>query len=306
MMNKLDCEDFGVCTKEDLVQENKSLVLHLRIHSKPVQTVEDETTDATLTQLPQNETYHELMKYNPSIHHVPVAYEKENTDSIPFLLQVEQAVDSKQNQDLASCTADDAPHIAPVDNTNPNVCSTLDTGNKWCCWWCTYAFNHEPYTLPVRVDKQNTYETIGQFCTPECCAAYIFDSKNNYSDPWKQYEMLHRMLINLKENNQVHIKLAPPRETLQRFGGPYSIQEYRKLLSDYRKDVQLCTSPIQPVQRHVEEISVDFTTKKHKFLPIDTTRIKRAENELSLKRKKKQNSENTLETFMRLRITEQN
>ena len=104
----------------------------------------------------------------------------------------------------------------------------------------------------------------------------------------------------------MHIKLAPPRESLQRFGGPYSILEYRKILSDYRKDVQLCTSPIQPVQRNFEEITVDFTTKKHKFLPIDTSRVKRAETELSLKRKKKQNSENTLETFMRLRITEQN
>ena len=319
MIEKNDCEDFGVCTKDDFFQDNKSLVLHLRIHSKPVAAkgATHPVEDSSLTQLPQNETYHELMKYTPALHNVPVAYENDNTDSFPFMLR-ESVDDARTSIDTVETALSSAtPHL-PTTGGGPDdavdqpigdaTCTFVqpDTESKWYCWWCTHAFNHEPHSMPIRVDKKQTYETVGQFCSPECCAAYIFDSKNKYSDPWKQYEMLHQMILAADQYSDVHIKLAPPRETLQRFGGPYSIVEYRKIVSDYRKDVHLCTSPIRPVQRNYEEISVDFTVKKHKFLPIDTSRVKRAETELSLKRKKKKNTDNTLETFMRLRITEQN
>jgi hypothetical protein len=301
MMSDGGDEDYGICSQANVTQENANLILHLRVHSKqrPAQS-ESETTSSTASALPYtNKTYNDLMKYTPSLNEVPVAYEKDMSDSYPFLFNSMQPAGEED--------ATDAP---PTAATDPEGIPTGDlvksTDNTHCCWWCTYSFTHEPFAVPLRYTSNHTYNTLGRFCTPECCAAYIFDSKTSHGDPWKHYELLHRMVRKAVDGEPVHIKLAPPRETLQRFGGPYTIQKYRECLSNYKKDVRVTMTPIQPIHKNVEEVTVDYTKKTHKFLPIDTTRVKRAETELSLKRKKKHTSENTLETFMRLRITDQN
>ena len=118
-----------------------------------------------------------------------------------------------------------------------------------------------------------------------------------------QYEMLHRMVHKVVYRVRVRIKLAPPRETLKKFGGSYSHNDYRQLLSNYRTDVRLLMPPIQPVQAIIEETPVNYSKPMKKFVPIDATRVQRATTELRLRRKKKQTNENTLENFMRLRIT---
>jgi hypothetical protein len=122
-------------------------------------------------------------------------------------------------------------------------------------------------------------------------------------DPWKQYEMLHRMVTKMVTKVKVRIKLAPPRETLQKFGGPYTIDEYRRILNDYRVDVRITMPPVNPLNGVTEEIPVDYVKQKKKFVPIDSSRVEKATNELRLKRKKKHAEENTLETFMQLRIS---
>ena len=155
MIHKADCEDFGVCTKEEFFQDNKSLVLHLRIHSK-TDTISEapEHTDISLTQLPQNETYHEIMKYKPSLHNVPVAYEKDNTDSMPFFLCIKNSEDTTKSPEivLTSSVVEPVTQLSNVSECNED-CSVLqqDAENKWCCWWCTYSFNQEPFSLPIRI-----------------------------------------------------------------------------------------------------------------------------------------------------------
>jgi hypothetical protein len=158
--------------------------------------------------------------------------------------------------------------------------------------------------MPLRHDTATQkYHTLGTFCTPECCAAYVFDNAGRYGDAWKQYEMLHRMVHKVVNHVRVRIKLAPPRETLQKYGGSYTHDDYRKLLSNYRTEVRLMMPPVHPVQTIIEETPVNYSQPVKKFVPIDATRVQRATKELRLKRKKKQSNENTLESFMRLRIT---
>lgn len=177
---------------------------------------------------------------------------------------------------------------------------TADT----CCWWCTLSFNWKAYSLPLQHrGSMNIYSTMGIFCSPECCAAYVFDNAGKFGDSWKQYEMLHRIVHKIVDNKRVRIKLAPPRETLKKYGGAYSEKDYRKLISNYRTDVRLVMPPVHPVQTIIEETPADYNKPIKKFVPIDATRVQRATTELRLKRKKKQSNENTLETFMRLRIT---
>ena len=100
----------------------------------------------------------------------------------------------------------------------------------------------------------------------------------------------------------VKIKLAPPRETLTIFGGPYSIQEFRALGTNYQVDVKITMPPVNPMNGVTEETCVEYATKK-KFIPLDQSRIQKATQELRLKRKQTKKKENTLEAFMQLKIS---
>ena len=315
-----DVQSFGVCAKESTFNDNYKYILHLRVHTTRKTDQPMTNTDHSSSILPNNETYNDLMRYTPELSGVPIAYEQSLTDSYPLVLTEPITADTNCATELVTTTHvvgnDDDDDDDDVGGHNVSVCmkcksATNDdllksTKNQQHCWWCTYHFHNEPFSVPVRLSSNNQYDTVGCFCSPECTAAYIFEKKMGAGDPWKQYEMLHRMVNKLHKGVEIHIKLAPPRETLQRYGGPYKIDTYRAILQDYRKHVRISMPPINPIQKMIEEVAVDYTTKQHKFLPIDSTRVKKAENELCLKRKKKQSSENTLEAFMRLRMGNSN
>lgn len=297
--------NFGVASCCASSYESQSLILHLRVHPKQRTTA---TSSATLHPPPtaatlHQQTYDDLLQYSPALHDDPIAYEKACSDSVPFaLLDTPPTTDAPPDAPTAPEPSDDSP--AHTSGTSSVVCTDPTLEHGVCCWWCTHSFTWSPYALPVCRDvHDDTYNTVGAFCSPECCAAYLFDGNNRYGDPWKQYEMLHRMVHKLVEGTRVRIKLAPPRETLKKFGGPYSVEQYRQLLNDYRADVRITVPPIKPLQTITEETPTDYTKPKKKFVPIDVSRVEKATNELRLKRKKKHSEENTLETFMRLRIS---
>ena len=298
-------ESYGVCSKNQIFDEKMKFILHLRVHTKQLESAEDKSSI-----LSTNDTYNEIMQYTPELSCAPVAYEQHISDSCPEMLLNQTDSQDKKNtviethmNDISRATPEK--NEALPNNTIHSKPIHTDSYSEKTCWWCTCSFDSQVFSMPIRSQK-NEYETIGCFCSPECCASYIFDKNCYNGDAWKNYEMLHQMVSNSYDGQTIRIKLAPPREILQKYGGTYTIDAYRQLLKDYRKDVHLSMPPIHPVRKIIEEVSVDYTRKQHKFLPIDTSRVKKAETELSLKRKKKQSSENTLEAFMRLRVTESN
>lgn len=315
-------ESYGVCSRENAFSEQRKFILHLRVHPSKMRKLshkndsEKSKNDTSLIYM--NETYNDLMRYNPEISTIPSAYEETLTDSHPLQL-IDDVIDKTNGDDnKPESERSLAPSIVNDTTFNSSVCvkcqnETIETASTvqdnhtdqqtyQHCWWCTYHFDHDAFSVPIGIAANKQYNTTGCFCTPECTAAYIFDNKCGVCDTWKQYEMLHRMVNKMHNGTEIRIKLAPPRETLQRYGGPYNIETYRDILQDYRKHVRISMPPINPVHKLIEEVAVDYTQNQHKFLPIDTSRVKKAENELCLKRKKKQASENSLEAFMQLRM----
>ena len=43
------------------------------------------------------------------------------------------------------------------------------------CFWCCHNFDNIPCALPYSY-KDSVYYVYGNFCSPECAAAYNFDS----------------------------------------------------------------------------------------------------------------------------------
>ena len=319
-------ESYGVCSRDETFTEKRKFILHLRVHpSKMPRYSASEELQPVNTSMPldyKNDTYSDLMRYNPKISNLPSAYEETITDSYPSYVITDESK-TLDNEEESIKQENNTKHQEPFPNIvnhsssmcikckpeqtnelplNTSDASTAEKKLHQHCWWCTYDFDHEAFSVPIGVASNKQYNTIGCFCSPECAASYIFDNKCNVCDVWKQYEMLHRMINKMHNGMEILIKLAPPREVLQRYGGPYNIETYRNILQDYRKHVRISMPPINPVQKLIEEVVVDYTQKHHKFLPIDTSRVKKAENELCLKRKKKRSSENSLEAFMQLRM----
>ena len=44
------------------------------------------------------------------------------------------------------------------------------------CLWCCHEFDNTPWGIPIKYNN-NTFHLFGLFCSPNCCASYIFDSK---------------------------------------------------------------------------------------------------------------------------------
>ena len=114
------------------------------------------------------------------------------------------------------------------------------------CWWCSCQFKTRPCGLPVSY-KDGTYNLIGNFCSPECAASYNFNNINN-TEIWEKYALLNMMYTNVYKNK---IKLAPPRNTLKKFGGCLTIEQFRANNSN-NCEFKVILPPIKSVIPQIE------------------------------------------------------
>ena len=159
------------------------------------------------------------------------------------------------------------------------------------------------------------YKTVGCFCMPECVVAYIFGEGGRFGSPDRMYSLLHEVVLERDRGRAPPIKRAASRETLDIFGGPYDIAAFRKLSGDYQRDMRTYVPPLRPVALAFEETSVSYdgaaltdsnrvTTRAPPQALSNSERVAKAAKQLRLRRAKRSTSENTLESFMNLRIKE--
>ena len=99
-------------------------------------------------------------------------------------------------------------------------------GSDVCCWWCCNKFQGNCINMPLNL-KEKVYDAIGIFCSYSCTYSYMKD----YPKYSKNIHLLNYMFRDQTGKKGVildHITPAPPRETLKMFGGPLSIEEFRK------------------------------------------------------------------------------
>lgn len=92
------------------------------------------------------------------------------------------------------------------------------------CWHCTLSFPGNPFFLPLRSlhptrFKPGRLDTMGCFCSVSCSLAYAKERHLH-----KQTSLLQQ----LYPLDKLHP--SPPKEVLQRYGGPLSDDEYRDAL----------------------------------------------------------------------------
>lgn len=175
--------------------------------------------------------------------------------------------------------------------------------NKWPkktnidCLWCCHSFNNTPVGIPIK-KEDNAYTMFGCFCSPNCAAAYNFDSKYTSNEIWERYSLLNILYGSMEEP----IKIAPPRLSLKKFGGKFTIEEFRESCKNKNYDYELIMPPLRSIIPTLEEVNIDADENHIVTTDNNDILLQRKSQQLRLKRTKPlPNSQNTLETCMKLR-----
>jgi len=169
------------------------------------------------------------------------------------------------------------------------------------CFWCCFPFTNRPVVLPIR-DTGEYLQVTGNFCSPECATSYLFDIRQDYHTRWEQFALLYRIY---HEACQGKIHPAPPRSVLKHFGGPLTIQEYRKLIRSHQYRIDVHLPPMVSILATMDTKPIDFYDSNLTKNVNETVneRLQKAEEVLRLRRTKPLKAwESTLDACINLKI----
>jgi hypothetical protein len=124
------------------------------------------------------------------------------------------------------------------------------------CLWCTHEFDNKPCFLPVK-EEYGTYHVYGNFCTPQCALSHLLHEHLDSHVRWERMALLHRIYRPLGKPGS-RLYPAPPRESLQKFGGVYSYDQFRKIVSDNKVRIDLQTPPMVSILGTLDTKPIDF------------------------------------------------
>jgi hypothetical protein len=134
---------------------------------------------------------------------------------------------------------------------NDNKLVVAET-SKYACWWCCHNFDTYPIFLPEKY-VNNKYHVFGNFCSFSCVLAYN-ETLNDYRKHIR--EGLIRKLYKDIFNIECEIKPAGPKEILEKFGGPISIDNYRDPKTITTKNFNITIPPQIPLLSYFEELNI--------------------------------------------------
>ena len=94
-----------------------------------------------------------------------------------------------------------------------------------CCWHCCEPIDpsQPAYSAPKCLDgTTGEYHVYGLFCTLSCVKAFILSQ--THFDRWHQLNVFHKMVNEIYGVTEV--VAAPERTSLQKFGGPMSMESF--------------------------------------------------------------------------------
>tara|TARA_A100001015_G_scaffold307973_1_gene404795 strand:- start:147 stop:1055 length:909 start_codon:yes stop_codon:yes gene_type:complete len=130
------------------------------------------------------------------------------------------------------------------------------------CFWCHSHFDGPPVYIPKNKynEKFNVY---GNFCSPECACAFLFNQNIDTSQKFERYQLLNHIYSGIYKYTYF-IKPAPsPFYLLNKYLGNLSIEEYRKI----NKTNQLISIIDKPMTRNFPELFEDVDEENIKNIP---------------------------------------
>ncbi len=170
------------------------------------------------------------------------------------------------------------------------------------CFWCCEPFSGRPCVIPSFVSN-DLWHVYGNFCTPQCSMSYLLSELVDMHTRWERIALLNR-LYGAQMNGRIYP--APARETLQRFGGPMSIEEFRAICDKQRIRVDIHIPPMVSILASMDTKPIDFyeTPLRNTFASPNSVPINRVTDEpqgLKLRRSKPlKDKESTLDSCFQI------
>ena len=126
---------------------------------------------------------------------------------------------------MSECLIDEVINDYYTYETGKKVDESLVQNKSAVCFYCNYPFSNASWQLPVNY-ANNEFKLWGNFCSLECCRSFTcYDNHLFKKDKVLSLIALYAMKIFGK---YVRIEKAPSKFLLKLFGGPLSIEEFRK------------------------------------------------------------------------------
>ena len=104
--------------------------------------------------------------------------------------------------------------------------------------------------IPVS-EVDNKLTAYGNFCSPECAAAYLFNENIDNATKWSRYSLLNKVYSHIYDY-KTNIKIAPePRYILNKYSGLLRIEEYRNINTNFNRHILIVNKPITMVTPEV-------------------------------------------------------
>jgi len=140
------------------------------------------------------------------------------------------------------------------------------------CFWDCHPFRGTPCVIPT-VIEEGIWRVYGNFCCPECAAAFLFNERLDLHVQWERYALLNRLYAPVADA----VRLAPARTILRLFGGAMDISDFRSIVADKRLRVDVMMPPMISIIQVMDTKPIDFydASMKNTFIPWEMDRMNR-------------------------------
>ena len=130
---------------------------------------------------------------------------------------------------------------------------------KVACWHCCEMFEGSSLQIPRLYDPvEKVYHVYGNFCSANCGKAYIIE--NSTYDRGQHLNVFVRMLREVYGIKKKVVE-APPRISLDKFGGPFNIKTFRTM----KNICSICKPPFVSYCMVVQERSGSAAADNHEL-----------------------------------------
>jgi hypothetical protein len=297
-----------------LPEVRRPLIVHLPIQSKdipmndmPIMYDPNPPSEALPYDINSDNPFYDDVEHFPEMNNSIVMPETTVTESLSTITNTHSKQDISSNHDNTTVPASveidyyNMKSNLLVQFTESNDRKTIPETSDAACFWCCHAFNNRPVVLPIR-DTGEYLQVTGNFCSPECACAYLFDMRQDSHTRWEQLALLYRVYGEAC-NGKIHP--APARNILRLFGGNLSIQEYRQLIRSHKVRVDIHLPPMVSILATMDTKPIDFYDASLTKGVTETVkeRLQKAEEVLRLRRTKPLKAwESTLDACINLKI----
>lgn len=251
-------------------------------------TIESNTNDVDLEELQGQKTY-KLMKTSITTDDSqPIVKPKEKPQPEPKLRQIDRLINERYN-----CNNEKINVLNELINKENRPKST-----NIKCFWCGCNFENTPWGVPLKYEKDK-FDLYGIFCTAQCTLAHMLERDKDDDYLWEKVALLNLLYFKVYQKYE---NLVPAVDKIAHidYGGSFKDDQYKNVISQNDKSYSIefppCNNVIPTLEDIYKKSSLNAT-----FIPIDKNRIKKAGDELKLKRTKPINyNKKTLDDCMNI------